>query len=290
MDFISGRLEVDGRTFSDLTIREKESFLKYEVAVIDFDLDESDERLKEIFKRLNRTYYSLSAIERIASEYSASEFLLTARLLNGDFSKLKITSIDDVSDIDFVAEFDTLSQAREFSIDPGIEEDSWRWINERSDTKYGRLISDAGIFSSYEFSRKIPLMHTLNVMCTHIAGYYNRNDKVRDLLDQYNSSFPEKDKVYNDLEFAADFITKMDLPKQSIWWQKANFFTLACEVSSFAPATNLSPTSVAKNLSSFAANLPHNYTLAAREAVGRVQQRRLRAKYVRAAILEKPLN
>ena len=86
-DYVDSKLDVDGRFFSDLPARVREEFLKYEVAVIDFDLDAGDVRLKEIFHRLNRTYYSLSAIEKIASEYSASEFLLVARVLSGEITK-----------------------------------------------------------------------------------------------------------------------------------------------------------------------------------------------------------
>jgi hypothetical protein len=83
-DFVDGKLDFEGKIFKELTAKQREDFLKYEVAVIDFDLDAGDARLKDVFYRLNRTYYSLSAIEKLASEYSASEFMLVARVLCGE--------------------------------------------------------------------------------------------------------------------------------------------------------------------------------------------------------------
>jgi Protein of unknown function DUF262 len=52
-DFVDGKLDFEGKTFRELTAKEREEFLKYEVAVIDFDLDAGDARLKDVFYRLN---------------------------------------------------------------------------------------------------------------------------------------------------------------------------------------------------------------------------------------------
>lgn len=87
-EFVSGKFSVNGCFFKDLPVKEKEDFFKYEVPIIDFDLDAGDPRLKEVFKRLNRTFYSLSTIERIATEFSASQFLLVARVLSGGIARM----------------------------------------------------------------------------------------------------------------------------------------------------------------------------------------------------------
>ena len=118
-EFVSGKLSShEGSYFSELSAKQKEEFLKYEVAVIDFDLDAGDFRLKEIFHRLNRTYYSLSAIEKISSEYSASDFLLVARVLSGEISNKEV----DVND-DLFEELPTEEvPENRFSRDPGIDD------------------------------------------------------------------------------------------------------------------------------------------------------------------------
>jgi uncharacterized protein with ParB-like and HNH nuclease domain len=155
-DFVDGKLNAGGKLFSEYTNKEREEFLKYEVAVIDFDLEAGDDRLKEIFHRLNRTYYSLSAIEKIASEYSASEFLLVARVL--------ISKVDDDPEIevDEVDEQSVLSDlSNRFARDPGIDEATWSWLIQRAVGKFASIIQQKQIFTPLEFDRKVPLMFAL---------------------------------------------------------------------------------------------------------------------------------
>ncbi|CAA7619146.1 conserved hypothetical protein [Magnetospirillum sp. LM-5] len=283
-EFIEGKLDVDGKQFSDLTPKEKEGFLKYEIAVIDFDLDAGDPRLKEIFHRLNRTYYSLSAIEKIASEYSASEFLLVARVLCGEITKQAFMTDDELIDVDDSAE-EGDPEANSFARDPGIDEGAWNWLLEKADGPFAMLIQNRAIFTRLEFDRKVPLMFTLNIMCTYLSGYYNRNDKVRKFLEDKNSEFHEKEEVINALNEAAGFIHLMDLPNDSMWWNKANFFSLVCELSRNTAIKALGAPVVGGKLLSFANAVPQNYSLAAREAVGRKSQRELRGSAIRTAIL-----
>lgn len=280
-EYIDGALEIGGFGFKDLDTRLKEEFLKYEVAVIDFDLDAGDERLKDVFHRLNRTYYSLSAIEKISSEYSASEFLLLARLLCGE-----ITSEDEVPD-ELIEDDDVGSGVgiNRFSRDPGIDESSWKWLLERTDGPYAEAITNHGIFTSFEFDRKVPLMFTLNVMCTYLLGYFNRNDKVRRMLEDKNSDFPEREEVFDALNSAADFIKNIGIPDESMWWNKANFFTLICEAARSKDIQAMPPKVVAERLTAFSTAVPDDYSLAAREAVGRKGQRELRGKAIRDLIL-----
>lgn len=82
--FIEGAFSIDGRFYANLSGEEKAEFLKYELAVIELDLDNNDVRVKEIFQRLNRTSNSLTAIEKIASQFAPSEFMLVATHLAGE--------------------------------------------------------------------------------------------------------------------------------------------------------------------------------------------------------------
>lgn len=279
-EYIEGKLELGGFGFKDLDAGQKEDLLKYEIAVIDFDLDAGDERLKEVFHRLNRTYYSLSAIEKISSEYSASEFLLLARLLCGEIS----ADADEYPD-ELLEDEEEVVPNR-FARDPGIDDASWEWLQARVGRSYACLIADKGIFTSFEFDRKVPLMFTLDVMCTYLSGYFNRNDKVRRFLEDKNSHFPERQDVFDALNSASDYINSLDLPEDSMWWNKANFFTLICEVVRSKDIQSLSSDDVAEKLNQFAKNVPADYALAAREAVGRKGQREMRGKTIRALLLE----
>ncbi len=271
LEFISGKLMVQGSTFSDFSAREKEAFLKYEVAVIDFDLDAGDSRLKEVFHRLNCTYYSLSAIEKIASEYSASEFLLVGRMLCGEITP------NDEDDDELLEEEELstnggateLASANRFDRDPGIDEDTWTWLQAHARGPYTALLASKNVFTSFEFDRKVPLMFTLNVMCTYLAGYFNRNDRVRKYLEDRNAEFPERDEVVGKINDGATFIEELGLPTGSMWFSKANFFSLICEVSRNDRSLIRDTPIVRDRLLTFAKSVPLDYTLAAREAVGR---------------------
>ncbi|MCA3322301.1 MAG: DUF262 domain-containing protein [Roseomonas sp.] len=277
-DFVSDRLEVQGKLFSHLSVKAKEDFLKYEVAVIDFDLETTDERLKEIFHRLNRTYYSLSLIERIASEYSSSDFLLVARVLCGDF-----TSKPPSDDFGDEAE-DQLSLSGlgggYFSQDPGIGDDFKEWMSVNQNNALAKIIRDGSVFSSHEFSRKVPLMFVLNLMCTVLYGYFDRNSMVRNSLDKFAENFRQRDQIFLAINNAAKFIEKMRLPKKCIWWNKANFFSLVSELSRMPSLEALDETQVKSRLLNFEKHIPAEYARAAREAVGRKPEREMRSAYV----------
>lgn len=279
-DYIEGRLEIGGSSFRDLGARQKEDFLKYEIAVIDFDLDAGDERLKEVFHRLNRTYYSLSAIEKISSEYSASEFLLVARLLSGEISG-RSEPEELANDGD-----DTLpAVVNPFTRDPGVDDASWAWLIDRADGPYSQLIQNGRIFSAFEFDRKVPLMFTLNVMCTFLVGYFNRNDRVRRFLDEKNECFAEREEVIAAIDGAAAFLDRLSIPASSMWWNKANFFSLICELARNSDALAALATNARERLLAFEESVPSDYALAAREGVGRKGQRELRGKAVRQLLL-----
>jgi len=290
-DFIAGKIvDLTGKTFRELPEREQEEFLKYEVAVIDFDLDVGDPRLKDVFHRLNRTFYSLSAIEKLASEYSASEFMLVARTLSGEIlqNAPDTSIIEELGDIGSEEAGQDVVESNVFSRDPGVEQETWDWLVAHAEGEFTELIRSDSIFSSFEFDRKVPLMFTLNVMCSFINGYYERNNLVRKYLDEKAASFPERKAVIDVLNGAANFIIQMRLPAKSIWLNKANLFTLLVELARHPHLMKQGPETAASRLDTLAVHLPPAYALAAREAVGRKPQRELRGNVVRATLEATP--
>jgi hypothetical protein len=278
-EFVGGKFPVNGRLYSELSPSEKEDFLKYEVPVIDFDLDAGDENLKEVFKRLNRTFYSLSTIERIATEFSASQYLLVARVLSGD-----ITATPSPIEIEVGEDFEVDdAQNNKFSRDPGINSDTWEWLIKHANGPYSDLITGNFVFSHYESQRKVPLMFVLNVMSTVLGGYYNRNTKVKEYLEIHNDEFERAEDIIDQMNSIGSFIADMRLPESSIWWNKANFFTMSVEL---IWAHGKLPTSndVAKALVIFEENLPGEYALDAREAVNNKTQRANRGAFFQKAI------
>jgi hypothetical protein len=296
-EYVADDFPVNGKKFSQLDNDEKTAFIKYEVPVIDFDLDAGDPRLKEVFKRLNRTFYSLSAIERIATEYSASEFLLVARVLCGDIAADDEDAAEEELEVavDLLGEQnpeqvddDQVAVTNEFLRDPGISAEKWDWMKERAGGAFARLLSDEEVFSPYEFQRKVPLMFVLNVMCTVLGGYYGRNSKVKDYLEDYNAAFPKAEEMIGLLNAVAEEIDILSLPDESIWWNKSNFFTMVCELANVRNRDGIDVEATAANLQAFELAPPREFQIAAREAVNNKPERTLRGEAFRGLLAFEP--
>jgi hypothetical protein len=259
-EFIEDRFPVDGHKYSDLKPSEKESFLKYEIAIIDLDLQQDDPQIIEIFKRLNRTFYALSTIEKLSTEYGSSEFMLVAKLLSGELKKFP----DD----------DELIAPDRHEYDPNITPTFTTWAGAQKINAYLRLVLESTIFTKYEVSRQVHLMFTLNIMATLIDGYYARNDSATRFLDTRSDNFPEKQKVVERIERAAAF-----------WYSKSNAFTLLVTLGQFTDeleAVNFP--ALKRVLLEFADNPPADYGLAAKEGVNNRKERLLRATLLIGAL------
>jgi hypothetical protein len=264
--FIDGEFDVDGRRYLDLTEAEKSDFLKYEVAVIELDLENNDPQVQDIFQRINRTSNSLTSIEKLASQYSTSEYMLVAKLLTDQIS------LDRNGDDDF----------RE---DPNIPDSFFDWAKTVSVKKFVKLMNDKGIFQVREIARKVNLMHTINIMSTVTAGFYNRNERAILHLDDYAVEFPDKDQLVIDLERAADIVLKLGLRAKSYWLNKANVFTLIVAVVDFHRIGGVVDVRrFADQLLEFERNTPADYKLAAAEAVNSTKARQARNDHVVAML------
>src|SRR5690606_22906791 len=112
IEFIDDVFAVDGKLYSDLDGSKKSEFLKYEVAVIELDLENDDPKVKEIFQRINRTSNSLTSIEKMASEFSTSCYMLVAKFLSDQIDVDK-ANLDD------------------FKEDPNIPDDFYDWAKKK---------------------------------------------------------------------------------------------------------------------------------------------------------------
>lgn len=269
LEYIKGVFPVDGMKYSDLDIIQKENFLKYEIAVIELDLKHDDSLIQEMFKRLNRTYYSLSNIEKIASEYAPSEFLLVAKLY--------------AKELDLEEEEEDGEKLLGF--DPNITPEFKNWARNQKVTNINKLIIDNEIFTPYEISRKVHLNFMLNILGTINLGIFDRNlDK--DILVEYSEFFPQKDHITQTLEAVATKVLKLKFGKNSYWHKKANIFSLIIAFyDNFrkVPAVRVSRINeklIKIKLENFEKNLPDEYDLAAKQGVNNKRERLIRNEHL----------
>jgi hypothetical protein len=261
-EYLSDDLKVDGGIFSELTPVEKEQFLKYEVPVIDLDLAEDDPQIIDVFTRLNRTFYSLSKIEKLSTEYAPSEFMFVAKLLTNQLS-LAAESEDPLKK------------------DPNVPEELYDWAANQEVANYQHWLLETGVFSPYESSRKAPLMFTLNLMATSIGGFFNRNDLSESYLESYKEGFTKKTTLVKNFEKIAKFLVELDLPVDSYWFNKANAFSLfALLASNSGKLRTINKAQLKLRLTTFEQRVPVKYSLAAKEAVNNVRERSIRDEYI----------
>ncbi|WP_252661642.1 DUF262 domain-containing protein [Acidovorax kalamii] len=261
-EYLADELKVDGGLFSQLPPSEKEQFLKYEVPVIDLDLAEDDPQIIDVFKRLNRTFYSLSKIEKLSTEYAPSEFMFVAKLLTDQLS-LATESEDPLKK------------------DPNVPEELYEWAASQKVSSYQLWLLNSGIFSPYESSRKAPLMFTLNLMATSIGGFFNRNDLAESYLESYKEGFTKKSTLIKNFEKVAKFLLDLELPQGSYWFNKANAFSIfAFLVSNSGKLSAINKAHLKDRLTAFEQRVPPKYALAAKEAVNNVRERSTRDEYI----------
>lgn len=260
--YIDNEYEVEGKFFNDLSDLEKTSFLKYEIAVIELDLENDDPRVQDIFQRINRTSNALSSIEKLASEYSTSEYMLVAKLLCDQIN----INIEDTGD--------------SFKEDPNIPKDFYEWANSVKVKKSQMLFTDKNIFTPREISRKVHLQYSLNMMTSVIAGLFNRNDKMNELLDDYFSGFDLKAEIVEKFEKTSDIYHRFKFKSKSFWYSKSNFFSLFIVIYNNIDSVLDKFDTFKANLENFSVRVPEDYRMAATEAVNNKKERQLRNDHI----------
>jgi len=265
VEYVNNKIKVDGKFFNELPPEEREEVLKYQTPIIDLDIHNEAPEIKEIFQRLNRTFYSLNSIEKLSSEYASSEFMLFAKHLTGEIT----FKIDD-EDEDMA-----------LLIDPTIPSEFIEWANSNNVSSFSTLLVEGPVFTPYEISRQTHLMYALNLLATHIGGFYGRNELAIRYLDEYKEVLNNKNEILNAFESTASFILKLELEDTSYWFNKANMFSLFLYFSRNQSLMDSAKISEYKSkLIDFETNIPADYQLAAKEAVNNRQQRLLRNSHI----------
>jgi hypothetical protein len=264
VEYTNGFFKVDYKFFKELAPEIQEQFLKYQIPIIDLDLYNDAPEIKEIFQRLNRTFYALNSIEKIATEYAASEFMLFAKHLIGEF---KFQSYDENEN------------PLPLIVDPTTPTDFIEWANQVNSPFFKQLIVEGNIFTQYEITRKIHLMYTLNLIATYIGGIYTRNDLATRYLDEYKELLENKEEILNKFETISKVILDMDLPPNSYWFNKANMFSLFSLLSTIQVGDI--PENLRDKLIDFESEIPSDYQIAAKEGVNNRKERLIRQKYLK---------
>jgi hypothetical protein len=274
VEYIADKFEVDGKKFSQLDYREKEEFFKYDITIIDLDIKKDDPVIKEIFKRLNRTFYSLTFIEKLSTEYGPTDLMLLAKLISGELKTKDEISVDDFGEID--------PEPLEF--DPEVPNDFIEWSRQIKIKKFKELILENFVFTSYEISRQVHLMFCLNILGTIKYDIYNRNI-TRELLENYSENFDSKEEIINNLEAISSKILKAKFKKKSAWYNKANLFSLIIAFyRNKEKILQIPDIQIRQKFESFIESPPADYKISAKEGVNNRKERLTRDMHIQTII------
>lgn len=88
-----------------------------------------------------------------------------------------------------------------------------------------------GVLKESEFTRMADLHFVLLVMSTiEKGGYFAQDREVEPMVATYNEDYPNKDHVIALMIKTFATINDLDLPLDSMWFRKSNFFTLVVEI------------------------------------------------------------
>lgn len=187
-------------SFQNLTVDQKRDFLNYEVPVR-YLKNATQEQIREIFQRINKTDYSLNATEKLNAQYGYSEFVCFAKqIIESDFNE---------------------------------EGSIYIMPNEYRDIfmRFFHGNNDDGVFSDSDISRMQALQYIMTLVATIIFGeYFSRNSKTTNLISEYNDFFPQAEDVCYRMLNAIGFINSLEIPRFSRWYSKSLLFTLIVEL------------------------------------------------------------
>jgi len=185
--------------FDDLEISEKREFLNYLITVKDLK-DIGEERIIEVFKRINSTNYSLNSNEILNAEYGGGEFAIFSKLL---------------TDNDYV---------------PSEKETN---IFIAADLKH-KIISffeENKVFSNNDVKRMFDSQYIMLIASTLLEGsYFGRSNRINHYLEKYNDEFSNYTNILERLTNSISIIKELKFSTGSYWFNKANLFTLIVEL------------------------------------------------------------
>lgn len=189
------------KPFKELTEAERRTFLNFEVS-IRYLKNATQEQIKNIFQRINSSEYSLNKMEMHNAQFGDSEFIL--------FAKQIVEKEEDIDEniIDF------------------------KLKKENRDLLHSFFVVDSQLFNSNDLDRMLALQFIITLLSTMIENgeYFHRVIKNDLYIEQFNGEFPNAYIYEVSLVEIINFINLLNLEKNSIWFTKANLFTLIIEL------------------------------------------------------------
>lgn len=232
--YINNEFKYNGKTFGELSEGEKAIITNYSVPIIQMYISPSEvDKIKEIFKRLNKNSYSLNKIEIKSSQLVEYDYMIICKILAG---VIEFEGIED-----YIDEVKALYDSEESEDDGEISMQEVDVSSQISDSikricKYNNidnikklLTTDNIIFSKYQISRQVNLQHIINILGTVLTGeIIHRNLSEKKIIELSSLSESEWlqciEKLNKVNKILCDIYINTDL--NEFWRNRSCYYTL----------------------------------------------------------------
>ncbi|CUQ23213.1 Uncharacterized conserved protein [Anaerostipes hadrus] len=231
-EFLDNKYDYKGKRFNEMEEEEKKRILNYNIILIQMYIEPNEtEKIKEIFKRLNKNAYNLNKMEKQSTQLVEYDYMIIAKIVAGIVQIEKIDDyVDEIKEL-FLEEDDKLEVDNyDYDADLGANiSNEIKSMCKLEKIKYiNKILTSDIVFSHYDKQRQIALQYFLNIYACIIKGeLINRN-----LTEKLIIQFSELDKkILEEKLHACDEASKIllkvyDLEIDEFWKNKTSFFTL----------------------------------------------------------------
>lgn len=242
-EFLENKYKYNGKFFKEFDEEEKKSVLNYNITLIQMYIEPDDtDKIKEIFKRLNKNSYNLNRMEKQSTQLVEYDYMVISKIVAGLIRFENIDSYleeihelfeeEDDSEVEIEVSNYSMSEDEGDSIPANIRKicawDNINYIN--------KILTDDYVFTAYERQRQIAVQYFLNVFSCIIKGeMINRNvseKMIIELSDIPKEQIEEKLIMCN--KACKELIDIYEGEIDAFWKNKTSFFSL-CYVLTVAP-------------------------------------------------------
>ncbi|GAA06980.1 DUF262 domain-containing protein [Photobacterium leiognathi] len=201
-NYIDGKIDGEGyftkvKPFSELTKEEKTKFISYKVVVRDLGKID-DDVMRDVFRRINLTNFSLEAIEIQNAIYNG-EFIHTAKKISENFDLSKFSTFPDaklkrMSDVDFILlVMSTVENGGYFAQDKMVEDYISRYNDfyKKKDLMFSRILKTFALIESMNLkfdSMWFRKSNFFTLVCEMIINEHKISDNFKEKIVELEES------------------------------------------------------------------------------------------------------
>ena len=231
-EFLENQYTYNKKHFRDFDEDDKKKVLNYNITLIQMYIDPDDtEKIKEIFKRLNKNAYNLNKMEKQSTQLVEYDYMIIAKIVSGIVKFENIESyLNEIHELfnDDEDESGDGMEITDYSMDEEVIPEDVKEICKWDNIKYiNALLTNDIVFSSYDRQRQVALQYFLNIFTCILKGeMINRNVSEKTIIDLSDMSKEIIGKKLIECNKACEKILDIYEDIDDFWKNKTSFFTL----------------------------------------------------------------